>query len=152
MEETVKYEHIINQSAGFELDYEYEIMERHTESDGERFVNRGDVPEDPWNYFEVKHSAEKADAVAAAVSATLSDDYNTVSTEAVTLDGAGACNRIDASGIKAGKTPAGSLQTCFIIPAGDGCLVAEVHYTFESAEGFGARVFQILNKLSLIQG
>ena len=32
-----------------------------------------------------------------------------------------------------------SMQTVYIIPAANGCLVAAAHYTVESAEGFGAR-------------
>jgi hypothetical protein len=48
--------------------------------------------------------------------------------------------------------PAGSLQTVYIIPSGEGCLVATAHCTIESAEGFGARFSYMMNTLTLIEG
>ena len=147
MEETVQYEHVRNEDVGFELDYEYEVLERHRASDCEYFLSRYDDPDDPWNYLEVTCSAEDADAVTTAVIAELANDFDTVVTNQQTLDRAGACTRIDASGAKAGRTPAGAMESVYIIPATDGCCVASAHYTVESAEGFGARFAAMVNTL-----
>ena len=151
MEETVRYEHAGNENVGFELDYEYEVLQRCREAERERFVSRYDDPDDPWNYLEVTYRREDADSVAASVMASLSEDYDSVVTEPVTLDRAGECVRIDASGAKGGKTPVGSLESVYIIPAADGCRIAAAHYTVESAEGFGARFAAMLNTLSVME-
>ena len=149
MEETVRYEHVQNEDLGFALDYEYEALERHRASDREYFLSRYDDPDDPRNYLEVTNSAEDADAAAQAVIAELSRDFDTVVTSPLTLDGAGACTRIDASGAKEGRAPAGSLESVYILPAADGCRVATAHYTAESAEGFGARFAAMMNTLTV---
>lgn len=150
MEETVSYEHIRNEALGFELDYDYEILERRTEADREVFLALGEDPEDPWNYFEIRRTAGNADSVAAELSANFSDAYDTVSAAPFTFSGAGACTCIDVSGAKDGKAPAGSLLTVYVIPANGSCLVALVRCTFESAGGFGVRANAILNTLTLI--
>ncbi len=147
MEETVRYEHVRNEDIGFELDYEYEALERHRAPDCEYFLSRYDDPDDPWNYLEVSSREDGADAVAAAVLAELSDDFDTVTASPLTLDLAGECSRLDASGAKAGRMPAGALTSVYIIPAADGCRVAAAHYTLESAEGFGARFAAMMNTL-----
>ena len=61
MEETVKYEHIRNDSLGFEMDYDYELFERQSGSDRERFVSRYDDPNDPENYLEVSRIPRDAE-------------------------------------------------------------------------------------------
>ena len=150
MEETVSYEHIRNEALGFEMDYDYEILERRTEADREVFLALGEDPEDPWNYFEIRRSAGDAETVAAELSVNFSDAYETVSAAPFTFDGAGACTCIDVSGAKDGKAPAGSLLTVYVIPADGSCLVALVRCTFESAGGFGVRANAMLNTLTLI--
>jgi len=150
MEETVSYEHIRNEALGFEMDYDYEILERRTEPDREVFLALGEDPEDPWNYFEIRRTAGDADSVTTGLSTNFSGGYETVSAAPFTLDGVGACTRIDVSGAKDGKAPAGSLLTVYVIPANGSCLVALVRCTFESAGGFGVRANAILNTLTLI--
>ena len=66
MEETVRYEHIINETAGFEMDYDYEAMVRHSGSGRERFLSVWDDPEHPENYLEVAYRPEDAETAAAA--------------------------------------------------------------------------------------
>lgn len=151
MEETVGLEHAVSETIGFALDYEYEALDRRTEADRECFVSHYEDPEDPWNYLEIRYDTGNAELVASAVKATLSGVYDTVTLEEDVLDRAGACLRVDASGAGDDSVPAGSLQTVYIIPAGDGCLVAAAHCTWESAEGFGATFSQIMNTLSLIE-
>lgn len=148
-EETVRYEHVKNEAIGFELDYEYDSLTRITEEDNERFVSVYDDAKKPDNYLEVTYSSEKADSTVKTVKADLSKKYETVKEETCELDGAGQCQRINATGGK-GKTARNSLQTVTIIPAGDGCIVAAAHYTIESAEGFGVRFSKIVNTLSVI--
>lgn len=150
MEETVRYEHVRNETAGFELDYDYEMLERRGESNSECFVSRYDDPDDPENYLEVTYSAEDADTATEAVNAALLNDFDTVVMEPYTLDRAGSCVRISASDAKGGGVKSNSLRTVYIIPAVDGCRVATIHCTIESAEGFGARFSDIINTLSVI--
>lgn len=149
MEETVRYEHVRNDALGIEMDYDYEQFERHSEADHERFFSRYDNPEDPLNYLEVRSSAEDADTVAASVREALSNDCKIIS-EPYTLDRAGSCIRIDASCAKDGKGTPDWLQVVYIIPAEDGCRVATVRCTFESAEGFGARISYMMNTLAVL--
>ena len=47
---------------------------------------------------------------------------------------------------------AGRVETVYIIPDGEGCLVAAAHCTFESAAGFGVHFANMLNTLTLLQG
>ena len=148
-EETVRYEHVRNEKIGFELDYEYESLNRMTGENYEKYVSIYDDAKKPDNYLEVTYSSEKADSTVKTVKTDLSKKYGTVKEETWELDGAGQCQRINATGGK-GKTARDSLQTVTIIPAGDGCIVAAAHYTIESAEGFGARFSKIVNTLSVI--
>jgi len=148
MEETVRYEHIRNEAAGLEMDYDYESFARRSEAGRECFISIWDDPENPENYLEVTYSAEDADTAAAAVSEALSRDYE-ISRHSHMLDGAGDCIRIDASGAKGGGA-SGSLQQTYIIPAPDGCLVAAAHCTLESAEGFGRRFDCMMNTLTVL--
>lgn len=150
MEETVSYEHIRNEALGFEMDYDYEILERRKDTDREVFLALGEDPEDPWNCFEIRRTAGDADSVTAGLKTNFSDSYDTVSAAPFTFDGAGACTCIDISGAKDGKAPAGSLLTVYVIPANDSCLVALVRCTYESAGGFGVRANAMLNTLTLI--
>ncbi len=150
MEETVAYEHVKNQNLGFALDYAYEDLERRGDGESERFVSRWDTQEEPWNYLEIRHDTEKAELAAEAVKESLSGAYDNVSDEAFTLAQAGSCIRILASGAREGLAPAGSLQTVYVIPAGEGCLVAAIHCTYESAEGFGARFEAMMNTLTVL--
>ena len=149
MEETVKYEHIRNDSVGIEMDYDYERFERHSESDRECFISLYDDPENPQIYLEVTTSADDADTVAASVGKALSASYDIIK-ESITLDRAGDCILIDASNAKGNKGTPDLLQTVYIIPAADGCRIATAHYTFESAEGFGKRFQYIMDTLMVI--
>ncbi len=152
MEETVRYEHIVNETLGFEMDYDYERLERYSEPERERFISEWEDPDDPWNYLEVKRIDGDAETAAAAVSEDLQERYETLSSEECTLDAAGRCVRFVAADAREEGAPSGSIQTVYVIPAGDGCILAEAHCTIESAEGFGARIAQILNTLSVIEG
>ena len=149
MEETVKYEHIRNDSVGIEMDYDYERFERHSESDRECFISLYDDPENPQIYLEVTTSPDDADTIAATIGETLSANYDIIK-ESITLDRAGDCILIDASNAKGNKGTPDLLQTVYIIPADDGCRIATAHYTFESAEGFGRRFNYIMNTLVVI--
>ena len=151
MEEAVSYEHIVNSALGFEMDYDYEMLERRSEADREVFVSRYEDPEDPLNWFEVRHSAEDAETAAAAVAEALSAEYDLIR-EPLTLEHAGNCERIEASCVKGTNQMAEYLQAVYVVPAVDGCIVATVHETIESAEGFGARVAAMMNTLVVLGG
>ena len=148
MEETVRYEHIRSEKLGFEMDYDYERFDRRSEPDRERFISTWDDPAQPVNYLEVTYSPDAADAIAASVREALSQEYDLLEGSRE-LDRAGACIRIEASERKGTGTMADLLQAVYIIPAGEGSLVATAHYGFESADGFGRRFSDILNTLSV---
>lgn len=149
MEEPVRYEHVMNRTAGFEMDYDYESFARRSEADRECFVSLWDDPENPENYLEVTYSTENADSAAASVSEALSGEYS-ITKETRTLEMAGDCIRIEASEIKDTGRMADQLQTVYIIPASDGCRIATAHVSAESAEGFGRRFSNMLNTLAVI--
>lgn len=149
MEETVKYRHICNETAGFEMDFEYENFVRQSDSDRERIIWAYDDPENPENYLEVYYSPDDAATVADAVSKTLSEDYE-VYRDTITLEGAGECTVLDASEIKGGGYTADVFQSVYIIPAADGCRVAAIRYLPEGSDGFGRRLSQMVNTITVI--
>ena len=149
MEETVQYEHVVSETVGFEMDYDYEFFLRRSEADWERFVSVWDNAETPENYLEVTYSAESAEAAEASISEALSQEYDLLK-EMRTLDRAGDCIRIEASVLKDTNTMADQLQAVYIFPAPDGCRIATAHYAIEGAEGFGRRFAYMLNTLSVI--
>ena len=144
MQETVKYEHVRNDSLGIELDYDYENFERHNDSGSERFVSRYDA----GTSLDIGYSPESAEKMADSFAETFSMAYDIVR-EPYTLAKAGSCIRIDASATKDGQTP-DLLQAVYIIPAGEGSIVAGMQYSFEAAAGFGKRFNDILNTLEVI--
>lgn len=146
MEETVKYEHVVNETAGFEIDYDYERFVRQSAPDRERFVWSYDDAENPENYLEVVSSADDAEAVAAAVSEALSADYEVIR-DSITLDGAGECIRLDASAVPGGANTADVLQAVYIIPSANGCVVATVRYLPEGSDGFGKMLSYMVNTI-----
>ena len=125
MEETIKLQHVKNETAGFQVDFDYENFVRRSESDRECFVWSYDDPENPENFVEVSYSAQDASAVVADVIETLSKDYQ-ISKDPFTLDGAGLCTRIDASAVPGGEYTADVLQEVYVIPAADGCSSEEI--------------------------
>ncbi len=90
----------------------------------------------PDNYLEVTYQANNLDAVKSAISAELSKEYE-ISTDTYDLDNISNCTVIDASAGVDGKEMPWRLQTVYLIPAGDGTVVATAHYSIEAAEGFG---------------
>ena len=149
MDETVRYEHIRNEALGFEMDYDYERFERRSEADRERFLSIYEDPNDPWNYLEVTRRGEDAETVAAAIRAELSQTYELL-TGTRELDRAGEVLWLEASVVKGTNLMADRLQTVYIIPAGDGCLVVTEHCSIESAEGFGRRFSYLVNTLAVL--
>ena len=150
MEETVRYEHIVNESAGFEMDYDYESFVRQSEASRELFLSVWDDPADPVNYLEVRYDTGSAELVSDAVSADLSRKFDRVR-ETREVDRAGICICIEASARKGAGNMADALQTVYIIPASVGCRVATAHFAVEAAEGFGRRFDYMLHTLSVIE-
>ena len=150
MEETVKYEHVKNDVIGIELDYDYENFERRSGSASECFISRYDNADDPQIYLEIFYSSESADSAASSIANSLSNDYEVIK-ESRALKNAGPCTCLDASATKDGQTP-DKLQTVYVIPLNNGCVVATAHYTFESADGFGHRFNEIMNTLTVMPG
>lgn len=148
MEETVRYQHARNETAGFAMDFEYETFTRQSEPDRERFVSVYDDPANPENYIEVAYRPEDADTVSEKISEELSADY-ALYTDTVELDGAGTCLHIDASAAADGNHTADVLQAVYIIPAADGCRVARLHYLPEGSDGFGKRLVYMVNTITV---
>ena len=149
MEETVRYEHIRNDSIGIEMDYDYELFVRRSEPNRECFISVWDNQQNPENYLEITYREEDADTVAASISEALSQEYD-LSTGPRELERAGSCTWIEASVIKGTNNMADHLQIVYIIPAADGCRVATEHLAIESSEGFGRRFSYMLHTLSVI--
>ena len=149
MEETVRYEHIVNEALGFEMDYDYESFERYSDSALECFISVWDGQGNPENFLEVSRRAEDAETAAAAVRAELSQEYELLESTRE-LDRAGECTYIEASVVKGTNQMADQLQMVYIIPAGDGCIVATVHCAAEAAEGFARRFNYMINTISAL--
>lgn len=150
MEETVHYEHLKNETLGFEMDYDYESLVRQREADREYFISVYDNPDDPENFLEITFVPQDADTVAAFVSEALSREYDLTNVTR-TLARAGDCTRIEASVIKGTNRMAPQLQAVYLIPAGDGCLLATTHAAIEASEGFWRRFDYMLNTLSVLE-
>ena len=150
MEETVHYEHIRNESIGFEMDYDYENFQRRSEADRECFISIWDDAANPENYLEVKHLSQDPEAAAASIAEELSDRYD-VGRSTFTLEQAGDCIRLDAS-VDANNTSQmmDQLQMIYVIPASDGCFVATEHYYIVESEGFGRRFSSMMHTFSPI--
>lgn len=146
MEETVSYEHVINSGVGFEMDFECEILNRVSEADKESFISMYEDQSNPQIFFEVEYEGDSTDKVASSISSLLSGSYE-LTQDTYKLDGAGACTRIVASSTTGDNT----VQTIYIIPAGNGSVVATAHYTLESTEGFGSRFNQMANTIIIIE-
>ncbi|MBR4235517.1 MAG: hypothetical protein IKR85_05575 [Clostridia bacterium] len=138
MEETVNYEHIVNNALGFEMDYDYELLTRRSDAERECFVSVYDDADKPENYLVVTCSSLKAPEAAAAAGEALSKEYS-IHVETDTLARAGDCIYIDASADVSGEYMPEHLQGVYIIPADDGCRIVTAHYAIEASEGFAAR-------------
>ena len=148
MEETVNYEHVKNETIGFELDYEYDSLARSADSGRECFTSLYDLPHSPENYLEVAYSPDDAETAAEALTKKLSNEYD-VRKEILKLDNAGDCIVLDATSAKGGDI-AKQMQRVYIISAPDGCRVATAHFSFEAAEGFGSRFGFMVNTMTVI--
>ena len=144
MEETVHYEHVVNNDLGFEMDYEYEELNRKTLADREIFTSVYDDENDPSNYLEVSHSDLPVDTVITNLRIELSQTAD-IETETRTLENAGEVTYIEASS-KDGNM-LNQIQSVYVVPAGNGTIVARCHFSIEAAEGFGGRFRQMLNTL-----
>ena len=151
MEETVNYEHIRNEALGFEMDYDYESFSRSSEAHRERFVLVWDDPANPEYYLELSYSPESAEYTADSISESLSAEYELYRDDSFMLERAGRCIYISTSSVKGGDSSPEHLQTVYLIPAGDGCIVATEHCSIESAEGIGRRFAYMMHTLSLIE-
>ena len=151
MEETVHYEHIRNESIGFEMDYDYENFQRRSKADRECFISVWDDAANPENYLEVKHLSQDAETAAASIVEELSDRYD-VGRSTFTLEKAGECIRLDAS-VDANNPSQmmEQLQMIYVIPASDGCYVATEHYYIVESEGFGRRFSSMMQTFSPIE-
>lgn len=149
MVEPVRYEHIVNAGLGIEMDYDYEIFQRRSEADRECFFSIYDSSREPLDYLEITFSAQDADSTAASICETLSTEYD-IFREPHALANAGSCIMINASRVKGTNMMPDLLQTVYVIPAANGCIVASEHCTIESAEGFGARIGNMMNTLAVI--
>ena len=149
MEETVQYEHVVNEALGFEMDYDYESFSRYSDPALECFISVWDGAGNPENYLEVTHSAEDAEAAAASVRAELSQEYDLLEGTRE-LENAGSCIYLEAAVLKGTNTMADQLRAVYIIPASDGCFVATAHFAAEAAEGFGRRFAYMMNTFSAL--
>ena len=146
MEETIKLEHVVNETAGFEIDYDYEGFVRQSDADRERFVWNYDDPENPENFVEVSYSAEDAQTVADTIEQELSESYE-VYRDTTVLSSGCECIRMDASAVAGGANTADVIQAAYVIPAADGCRVARIQYIPEGSDGFGKMLSYMVNTI-----
>ena len=149
MEETIQLEHVINETAGFAMDYDYEGFVRRSEADRERFIWSYDDPEKPENFVEVSYSAENAQTVADTIEKELSESYE-VYRDTTVLSSGCECIRMDASAVAGGANTADVIQAVYVIPAADGCRVARIQYIPEGSDGFGIRLAYLVNTITVM--
>ena len=149
MEETVNYEHIRREDLGFEMDYDYDAFARYSSADQERFLSVWDDPNNPENYMDLMYRPEDAETVASFVSDAFSREYD-ITRVPRELALAGTCIQIEASVLKGTNNMADQIQTVYIIPASEGCVVASTHSFVVESEGFGHRFSYLLETLKLI--
>lgn len=149
MEETIQLEHVINETAGFAMDYDYEGFVRRSEADRERFIWSYDDPEKPENFVEVSYSAENAQTVADTIEKELSESYEVYRDTSVLSSGC-ECIRMDASAVAGGANTADVIQAVYVIPAADGCRVARIQYIPEGSDGFGIRLAYLVNTITVM--
>ena len=150
MEETVRYEHIRNETIGIEMDYDYERFVRYTDGNSERFVSVWDDPAHPENYLEITFDTGSPELVADALSTVLSQEYDLTRVDR-DLENAGRCIRIEASVIKGTNRMAEQLEAVYIIPAPDGVRLATTHAFIVESEGMWRRFDCMLHTLSVIE-
>ena len=148
MEETVRYEHVRNDAMGIAMDYDYESFVRRSGPASECFISCYDNADSPENFLELIYSEENADSAAASIAERLSQTYNIIQDTRV-LNKAGTCAHIDASADKNDQTP-DQLQSVYVIPVSNGCVIATSRYSFEAADGFGKRFSEMLNTLEVL--
>lgn len=150
MEEKVQYEHVKNETIGFEIDYDYESFVRQSDGNIEKFISVYDDLKKPENYLEITSSKEEIGAAADSVIDALSKNCQ-VEKELFALDKAGNCIRLDASVEPDGVHMPDQLQMIYIIPTKNGSIIATAHYAIEAAEGFGRRFSYIMHTLEVIK-
>ncbi len=147
MEETVHYEHLINESLGIEMDYDYELFTRDSSADRECFTSIYDDTSNPENYLEVTSSSDDAAVVADAIEKELSEEYDVTRSDRTLDNGVNAID-ISASEDKNTHGTADIMQFAYVIPKADGgCIIARMHMNFEASEGFGRRFNYMINTI-----
>lgn len=149
MEETIKLEHFVNETAGLAMDYDYESFVCRASSDRLQIVSAYDDPETPENYIEVSYCPDDAETVADAIEKALSADY-AVSRDTAVLKSGVECIHMDASATPDGAYTADVLQAVYVIPADDGCRVAHLRYLPEGSDGFGKRLAYLVNTITVM--
>ena len=150
MEETVRLEHFIHETAGFAVDYDYEAFVCRSAADRLMIIWDYDDPETPENYIEISYSPEKAETVADAIEKALSEDYE-VYRDTGKLSSGLECIRMDASAVRGGANTADVIQDVYVIPAPDGCRVAKIQYIPEGSDGFGRRLDYLVNTITVME-
>ena len=145
-EDTVQYEHVINEEIGFELDYECDSLVREKGAGVEKIISIYDDASQPDNYLEVTYSKESAEDAAKSISEELSKEYEILQ-ESCELNNAGSSITLVTTTAKEDCSTPSRLQKVYIIPTSEGSLIATSHYTLESAEGFGHRFSYIVNTI-----
>ena len=149
MEETIKLEHFVNETAGLAMDYDYESFVCRASSDRLQIVSAYDDPETPENYLEVSYCPDDAETVADAIEKALSADY-AVSRDTAVLKSGVECIHMDASATPDGAYTADVLQAVYVIPADDGCRVAHLRYLPEGSDGFGRRLSYLASTVTVM--
>ena len=146
MEETVYYEHYVDTTIGFEIDYEYYELGRSASNEDVTFFSMYDDPNDLENYLEITYSPDDADLTASNLTSEYSSNFEVIQSS-VTLDNGVTCTKLSLLNPEDGSR---NLQNIYVIPADDGCRVASAHFTIESSEGFGTRFDNTVRSINVI--
>lgn len=149
MEEMVQYEHAISLNAGISIDYDYEIFTRRTGESSESFVSVYDDSSHPDNYMSISASPADGDTMKEIIGSYLESLFSNVTAEQTELGPFTGCTRFVADTPLTDEFSRNAVTVQYVIPANDGSRLVELHYTAESAEGFGTRMERMLDTLQL---
>lgn len=146
VEETVQYEHYVDTTIGFEIDYEYYELGRSASKEDVTFFSMYDDPNNLENYLEITYSPDDVDLTASNLTSEYSSNFEVIQSSE-TLNNGVTCTTLALLNPEDGSK---NIQMIYVIPADDGCRVAAAHYTVESMEGFGRRFERTVRSINVI--
>ena len=149
-EEPVKLEHIISSHAGVSLDYDYESFIRTYDDDSEYFQWASDnESESPEIYLQITASPASDYAMTEHLNECVKSLGETPENSEGDVGRFSACDMITSRELPERNDGEEFITVRYVIPAPDGCRVAKLRYTQETAETICRRMEQILSSLEV---